>query len=46
MTPQLKAPPIFEELQNAGISWKVYINPEGTGCAGPPYAAVLPDQDG
>ena len=35
-----KAPPIFEELQNAGISWKVYINPDGTGCAGPPYTAA------
>ncbi len=31
------APPIWEELQNAGISWKVYINPDSTGCAGPPY---------
>jgi phospholipase C len=31
------AAPIWEELQNAGISWKVYINPEGTGCVGPPY---------
>ncbi len=37
-TAQLKAKPIFEELQNAGITWKFYINPEGTGCAGPPYA--------
>jgi phospholipase C len=37
---QLKAKPIFEELQNAGISWKYYINPEGTGCAGPPYAVA------
>ena len=36
-TPQLKAKPIFEELQNAGISWKVYVDPEGTGCEGPPY---------
>ncbi len=36
-TPQLKAQPIFEELQNAGITWKVYINAEGTGCTGPPY---------
>jgi phospholipase C len=36
-TPQLKSKLIFEELQAAGISWKVYINPEGTGCAGPPY---------
>jgi len=33
----IKAPPIFQELQNAGITWKYYINPEGTGCAGPPY---------
>jgi phospholipase C len=38
-TPQLKSKIIFEELQNAGISWKVYIDPEGTGCAGPPYQA-------
>jgi phospholipase C len=35
----LTAEPIFEELQNAGISWKIYVNPEGMGCAGPPYAA-------
>ena len=34
---QLKGPIIFQELQNAGISWKYYINPTGTGCAGPPY---------
>ena len=34
-----KAQPIFEELQNAGMTWKVYINPDGTGCAGPPYTA-------
>jgi phospholipase C len=34
---QLKGPIIFQELQNAGITWKFYINPEGTGCAGPPY---------
>ena len=36
-TPQLKSKLIFEELQAAGITWKVYINSEGTGCAGPPY---------
>ena len=36
----VKAPPIWEELQNAGITWKYYINPEGTGCAGPPYAVA------
>jgi len=29
-------PPIFEELQNAGISWKIYVDP-GTTCSGPPY---------
>jgi phospholipase C len=34
---KLKTKPIFQELQNAGISWKVYIDPVGTGCAGPPY---------
>ena len=34
-TPQLKSKLIFEELQAAGISWKVYVNPEGTGCAAP-----------
>jgi phospholipase C len=38
-TPQLKSKLIWQELQNAGISWKVYINPAGTGCAGPPYQA-------
>jgi phospholipase C len=36
-TPQLHSTLIWQELQNAGISWKIYINPEGTGCAGPPY---------
>ncbi len=45
-TPQLKAKPIFEELQNAGISWKVYIDPQGTGCAGPPYQASCLIQQG
>jgi phospholipase C len=23
---------IFEALQNAGITWKIYVNPEGTNC--------------
>lgn len=32
----LTATPIFEELQNAGISWKIYVNP-GSTCSGPPY---------
>jgi phospholipase C len=38
-TPQLESTTIFEELDKAGISWKVYVNPEGTPCTGPPYDA-------
>ena len=34
--PPLSAPPIFEALQNAGITWKIYVNP-GNVCTGPPY---------
>jgi len=33
----LTATTIFQELQNAGISWKIYVNPEGSNCSGPPY---------
>ncbi len=29
----LSATPIFEALQNAGITWKIYVNSDGTGCA-------------
>ena len=36
-TAQLTAKTIFEELQNAGISWKIYVNPQGSKCSGPPY---------
>jgi len=25
-------PPIFQALQNAGITWKIYVNPENTNC--------------
>jgi len=39
-TPQLQSKTIFEELQNAGITWKIYVNPTGTGCSGPPYQAA------
>jgi phospholipase C len=28
---------IFEELQAAGISWRIYVNPQGSSCSGPPY---------
>lgn len=31
---QNSATTIFEELQNAGISWKIYVNTENTTCAG------------
>jgi len=33
----LTAPTIFQELQNAGISWKIYVDPQGSSCSGPPY---------
>ena len=34
---RLTATPIFQELQNAGITWKIYVNPQNSKCAGPPY---------
>lgn len=33
----LTATTIFEELQKAGISWKIYVNPKGSKCEGSPY---------
>jgi phospholipase C len=33
----LTATTIFQELQNAGISWKIYVDPKGSTCTGPPY---------
>ena len=38
-TPQLKSKTIFEDLQDAGITWKIYVNPEGSSCKGPVYTA-------
>jgi phospholipase C len=38
-TPLLKSKTIFEELTDAGISWKIYVNPEGSTCTGPVYEA-------
>jgi phospholipase C len=35
---RLTAKPILQELQNAGISWKIYVNPAHTSCTGPPYS--------
>lgn len=33
----LTAPTIFQSLQSAGVSWKIYVNPTGSSCSGPPY---------
>jgi phospholipase C len=35
--PPLTATTIFQELQQAGITWKIYVNPQGSTCTGPPY---------
>lgn len=32
----LTAPTIFQELQNAGITWKIYVNTDNTPCSGNP----------
>ncbi len=32
-SPKLTATTVFEELQSAGFSWKIYVDPTGTGCA-------------
>lgn len=37
----LTATPIFEALQNAGISWKIYVNPQNTPCQSNPTAQCL-----
>lgn len=31
--PPINAPVIFQELQNAGITWKIYVQSSGTPCA-------------
>ena len=33
----LTATTIFQELQAAGITWKIYVDPTNSGCSGPPY---------
>ena len=40
-TPQLTTETIFQDMQNAGISWKIYVDPVGTGCTAPYTAACL-----
>jgi phospholipase C len=36
-TKLMTAPTIFQELQAAGITWKIYVDPVGSACIGPPY---------
>jgi len=33
----LTAPTIFQKLITAGITWKIYVNPQNSTCTGPPY---------
>src|SRR6202043_4292750 len=35
----LTATTIFQELQGAGISWRIYVDPTNSNCQGPPYDA-------
>jgi phospholipase C len=35
----LSATTIFEAMQKAGVTWKIYVNPQGSSCSGPPYSA-------
>ena len=37
----LTAKTIFQDLQSAGISWKIYVNTENTACANNPTASCL-----
>jgi phospholipase C len=37
----LMVPTIFEKLQNAGISWKIYVETAGTNCSSNPTPACL-----
>jgi len=37
----LTAKTIFQELQDAGITWKIYVNPQGSSCTQPYTASCL-----
>jgi phospholipase C len=39
-TAPLTATTIFQELQTAGITWKIYVDPTNSTCSGPPYDAA------
>jgi phospholipase C len=36
-TALMTAPTIYQELQTAGVSWKIYVDPLGSPCTGPPF---------
>jgi phospholipase C len=36
----LTATTIFQLLEAANVSWKIYVNPINSGCSGPPYASA------
>ncbi len=38
---KIPSPPIFQELDQAGITWKIYVNPAGTKCASNPTPQCL-----
>jgi phospholipase C len=40
-TPLLASKTILEELQNAGITWKIYTDPKGSSCTAPYTASCL-----
>jgi phospholipase C len=40
-TALLPGPTIFERLQSAGVSWKIYVNTTGTSCTSPYTATCL-----
>jgi phospholipase C len=39
-TAPLTATTIFQELQTAGITWRIYVDPTNSTCSGPPYDAA------
>ena len=40
-TPLLNVTTIYQELQNAGVSWKIYVNPTNSPCSAPYQASCL-----
>jgi phospholipase C len=40
-TPELTSKTIFQDLQDGGITWKIYVNPQGSNCTAPYQASCL-----